>query len=570
MRRVLGLLVVTACLVLVPATAASAHAELLGTTPPSGAHLDRPPAEVTLRFSEPVKPVPDAVRLLAASGRSVGNGPARAVSSVVSLPVPADLPDGIYVVSWRVVSADSHPVAGSFSFSVGAAPPATSPPATSVTPSDGSVATAYWFFRGLGYAALALLTGGLVFILLCWRTGWSSARARRLVEIGWLGSVVAAVAVLLLQGPYVSGGSLGSLFDPGLLRATVDTAYGQLVLVRLGLLALAAGSLLWRPAAVAALALPLTWAGAGHARAGSDLVAAFVADTAHLLAMAAWLGGLTMLFYCVLPARRGVPAREAAAVLPRFSRLAMAAIGVLIATGLFQAWRELRDTDLADGSSYTRLLVFKVAAFGLLLCLGAGSRALVQYRYVRPAAVVSGAARVSPLGSRLTRARAARKQRHAEQQRELAALGLLRKSVRLELAISAAVLGLTAALVSTSPAGHKHPESGYQGPFTTVLSLPGGGDVQVWVDPARPGRNDVVVNVRDADGTNRDVPEVRARLSNPALAAEPMTVPLTRTAKGRFAAETVALPSTGTWRLQIWVRTSEVDEVPVVTQVTIS
>jgi copper transport protein len=569
MRRVLSLLAVTACLVLVPATAASAHAELLGTTPAAGARLDQPPAEVTLRFSEPVKPVPDGVRLLASSGRSVDTGAARAASSQVSLPVPADLPDGIYVVSWRVVSADSHPVAGSFSFSVGASSAA--PQATSVAPSDSGVAAAYWLFRGLGYAALALLTGGLVFLLLCWRAGWSSARARRLVQIGWLGSVLAAVAVLLLQGPYVSGGSLGTLLSPGPLRTTVDTGYGQLVLVRLGLLVLAAGFLLWRPAALAALALPLTWAGAGHARAGPDVALAFVADTAHLLAMAAWLGGLAMLFYCVLPSRRGVPVREAAAVLPRFSRLAMAAISVLVATGLIQAWRELRDTDLADGSSYTRLLVFKVAAFGLLLCLGAGSRALVQYRYVRPAAVVSGAARVSPLSSRQApRARTARKQRHAEQQRELAALGLLRKSVRLELAISAAVLGLTAALVSTSPGGHTHAESGYQGPFSTVLSLPGGGDVQVWVDPARPGRNDLVVNVRDASGTNRDVPEVRASLSDPALTAEPMKVPLTRTAKGRFTAETVTLPSTGSWRLQIWVRTSEVDEVPVVTQVPVS
>jgi copper transport protein len=351
----------------------------------------------------------------------------------------------------------------------------------------------------------------------------------------------------------------------------VDTGYGQLVLARLVLLVLAAGFLLWRPAAAAVFALPLTWAGAGHPRAGSGSALAFATDAAHLLAMAAWLGGLAMLFFCVLPAGRGVPAREAAAVLPRFSRLAMAAIGVLVVTGVFQAWRELRDTDLSDGSGYTRLLVFKVAAFGLLLCLGAGSRALVQYRYVRPATVVSGAPRVSPLSSRQTsRARAARKQRHAEQQRELAALALLRKSVRLELAIAAAVLGLTAALVSTSPSGHTHADSGYQGPFTTVLSLGDGGDVQVWMDPARPGRNQLVINVRDTAGANRDVPEVRASFTNPALAAEPMTVPLTRTAKGRFAAETVTLPATGIWRLRLSVRTSEVDEETVTTQVTVA
>jgi nitrogen fixation protein FixH len=80
----------------------------------------------------------------------------------------------------------------------------------------------------------------------------------------------------------------------------------------------------------------------------------------------------------------------------------------------------------------------------------------------------------------------------------------------------------------------------------------------------------VIVNVRDTSGVNRDVPEVRARLSNPTLAPEPMTVPLTRTAKGRFSAGTVMLPARGIWRLQISVRTSEVDEEQVATQVTVS
>jgi copper transport protein len=568
--RALGALAVAAGFALLPATPASAHAELLGTTPPAGAQLDRPPAQVTLRFSEPVKPVPGGIQLLDSAGRPVGTAEASSLAAQVTLPVPADLADGAYLVTWRVVSVDSHPIGGSFGFSVGASG-AVPPPSSSVTRSDSSVGAAYWLFRWLGYAALALLLGGVAFLLICWPAGWPSPRARRLVRIGWLGSVVAGIAVLLLHGPYVSGDSLGALLDPGLLRTTVDTGYGQLVLARLALLVLAA-ALPRRAAAGVVFALPPTWAWSGHARAGSGSVLAAAADTAHLLAMAAWLGGLAMLFYCVLPVTRGLPVREAAGVLPRFSRLAMAAIAILVVTGVFQAWRELRDVDLSEGSNYTRVLVFKVAAFGLLLCLGAGSRALVQYRYVRPAVVASGSPRVSPLASRqANRARNARRSRHAEQQRDRAALALLRKSVRLELAIAAVVIGLTAVLVSTSPSGHAHSdEPGYRGPFTAVLSLRAGGDVQVWVSPARPGPNDVVLNVRDDSGINRDVPEVRARFSNPALGAEPMAVPLTRTAVGRFSAQAVTLPSTGTWRLQISVRTSEVDEESVVAQVTVA
>ena len=90
----------------------------------------------------------------------------------------------------------------------------------------------------------------------------------------------------------------------------------------------------------------------------------------------------------------------------------------------------------------------------------------------------------------------------------------LRQSVRWEAGIAAVVLGLTAALVATPPGGHDHgpaaaaAETAAVGPFQTKISLPDKGDVQVWVDPAHTGSNQIVVNVRNAQGTNRDVPEV--------------------------------------------------------------
>jgi copper transport protein len=571
--------------ILVAAPAAQAHATLIATTPPAGAQLDQPPSEVTLRFSEQVTLVPAGVRLLDSAGHRVGQDEARVVPAhrdQVSLPVPAGLPAGTYLVAWRVVSLDSHPIGGSFVFSVGTA---TGPAVTPGAPAGGqdtTVSVLFWLFRGLGYAALALLVGGLAVPLICWPAGLADPRAGRLVRAGWLAGLISSGAALLLQGVYVAGEPLTSVADPALLRTTVDTNFGRLVLARIALLALA-GPLLYRilrsgktragmvgGAGLVAIALPATWAGSGHPRAGTGLPLAIAADTAHLLAMSVWLGGLAVLFSCVLPARRGLPLDQVAAMLPRFSRLAFAAIGVLVVTGAYQAWRELRGTDLSAGSGYTRILVFKLAAFGLLLCLGAGSRALVQYRYVRPVTTTAVAA-----GRPASSARRQPDRRHqgAERRRELAALALLRRSVRLELAIAAAILGLTAALVATSP-GHDHPGStpdgGYQGPFSALLPLPDGGDVQLWMDPARPGRNQLVVNVRDAAGANRDVPEVGAQFSNATFAADPMSVPLTRTRPGQFMATAVTLPATGSWRLDVRVRTSEVDSEMVTAAVTLS
>jgi copper transport protein len=106
-------------LALAGAGPAAAHAELLSTDPVDGAVLADAPAEIVLTFNEPVVVRDGAVRLFTGAGRDVDARP-RAVDTRVVIGLPDRLPDGTYVLSWRVVSADSHPVAGGFSFSVGA------------------------------------------------------------------------------------------------------------------------------------------------------------------------------------------------------------------------------------------------------------------------------------------------------------------------------------------------------------------------------------------------------------------------------------------------------------------
>jgi copper transport protein len=309
--------------------------------------------------------------------------------------------------------------------------------------------------------------------------------------------------------------------------------------------------------------LCLTWAASGHSRVGGEAGLAMTLDTVHLLAMAAWLGGLAVLFGCVLNAGRDNFVASAAQVLPRFSRLAMACVGTLVVTGSYQTWRELRGTGIGSGSGYTRLLVFKVAVFGLLLCLGAASRSLVARRYD---------VRISQLGTVPAAEKGGRKRRGGQSQRDLAALGMLRRSVLLEVGIAVTVLALTAGLVATSPSGH-HDEAtagGYTGPFSAQLTLSGGGAVAVWIDPARPGQNEIVIDVRDAAGKARDVPEVQARLSQPALGADPMTVPMTRTGPGQFVGRAVQLPAAGTWKLEVRVRTTEIDVETATTSVNLA
>ncbi|MGH3344427.1 MAG: copper resistance CopC/CopD family protein, partial [Carbonactinosporaceae bacterium] len=474
------MLSVTLGILLIAAPRSYAHAELLDTSPANGEHVDAPPSRIVLRFTEHVSPVPGAVVLRDSDGQALGNDEARSVPGHpdrVALAMPAALGDGVYTVSWRVVSADAHPVSGAFVFSVGTAQATGLADPAAGGGVDSTVNAVFWAFRLLGYAALALLVGGLFFVTVCWPPGRGDPRARRLVRVGWVSGLACGVAVLLLQGPYVAGVSLAHVLDPELLGGTLGTPYGAFVVGRLVLLGLAGALLVWlgRTAgrqlnppqlagiSVLAVALPATWPGTGHAATGPLL--AYVADTVHLIAMSVWLGGLALLFACVLPLRGDgatfPSVSEVAGLLPRFSRTAMAAVAVLVVTGVYQALAEVGTFGDLAGGRYGQLLAFKLAAFGLLLWLGAASRSAVARRYLMPAVHGDGAEEQQPRHP----VRTAKRTRRTEQARDRVVLTRLRASVAVEALIAVGVLGITAGLVATPPGGeHLHGAGAGAGP----------------------------------------------------------------------------------------------------------
>ena len=126
------------------------------------------------------------------------------------------LPDGTFTVTYQVVSADSHPVSGAFTFSIGA------PSTTSVSVSDqeaggGVVGGLYGFARYLSYAGFILLVGGAAFVLACWQRGTGERSVQRLVVSGWLALTGATLAMLLLRGSYTGSGKVADIFDLTLL-----------------------------------------------------------------------------------------------------------------------------------------------------------------------------------------------------------------------------------------------------------------------------------------------------------------------------------------------------------------
>ncbi|PWW21045.1 copper transport protein [Geodermatophilus normandii] len=554
---------------------ASAHAELVSTDPGESARLDAVPAQVTLRFSEGVSLGAGYARVLGGDGARVDTGAAAVRDDTLTIPLRGDLPDASYVVTYRVVSADSHPVSGAYAFVVGDGELADAGAVAADPDADPFVAAALPAARSLGFAGEAVGLGVPAFLLLAWPAGWASRRVRRLTTAGLVTVAGAAVLTFLLQGPYTAGAGLGSLLDPALLASTGSSAFGLTTLGR-GALALVLAALLvplWRRGAppqsqevagpaVLGAGVVLTTAAVGHPVAGSIPVFATAVTAVHVAAMAVWLGGLAALLAGLL--RPGVEAGELAAALPRWSRIASAAVAALVVTGVVQSVREVGSPAALVSTAYGWILLAKLALVLLLLAAAGVSRVWVQQHLglarprpggrrrvtVHAFAAPAGGADEAPVVE-AARARAAVQARGAVED-----VAPLRRSVLVEAAVAAVVLVLSAVLVGTPPAAATVAE-----PVDVTLPLESAagesGSVQLSVDPARAGANTLHVYLFDDDGQLAQPADLRVTLTEPEQEIGPLDVDLEPAGPGHWVADGMSIPGAGTWTVAVTVRLDE-------------
>ena len=402
MSRLLGVVLLGALCtlgVVGTATPAAAHAALTGSTPGEGKVVDSAPRQVVLTFSEGVAMSDGAIRVLDPHGKRADKGTVQDVGKGGSVrraaPLKSGLPDGTYTVAWQAVSADSHPVAGAFTFSIGKPSKTTaSVPGQSAEAGGGTVGVLYDIGRYAAYAGFVLLVGGAAFVLLCWPRAARSRAVQRLTVAGWTTLAASTLVMLLLRNPYTGSGKLADAFDLAGLKAVVETKPGAALVSRLLLLAAAAlfVSVLFGAYAkqrededpkgtrdlrfglvlggtVVAAGLGATWAMAEHASTGIQTALAMPVDVLHLLAVALWLGGLAALLVTL---RRGP--RPSRAAVDRFSRTAMICVTVLAATGLYQSWRQVGSWNALGSTSYGQLLIVKIGLVALLVSVGWISR----------------------------------------------------------------------------------------------------------------------------------------------------------------------------------------------------
>ena len=479
---------------------AAAHAELVSITPPNGAQLAAPPTEVQMTFTESVNLVNNGIRLIDQLGATVPAPDPTVDNNTVTWQMPADLPDGTYVVTWRVVSTDGHPISGASTFGVGTAAAVPGSATTIGTPDTADTATATgstapWpvvTARLAGYVAFALFAGVAVFVLFCAPGTSRDATLQLLVRGGLLGGALAAVAAILVQGPYIAGVSMSRVFDTGLLRETLSTPFGAAMIWRLGLYGVL-GVLAWRlpriitrprswlvPAGVVATAM--TIATAGHAAESGPFNLGV--DALHVLTAGLWVGGLITL----VALRRSIEPRA----LQRFSTLAMASVITLVVTGTLNSLRHLAAVEQLWLTRYGLTLVIKLTLVAGALTAAAVSRRRVQQHQV-------------PL-----------------------------RSVRFEAALTVAVLVVTALLSMTAPppqtAGPTTHTGHDAGPAVAndavQMSLGDQGEAALAVLPATTTGSHLHLVLTDTNGQPLRATRVTLKVANPGRDIAPIPVPM--------------------------------------------
>jgi copper transport protein len=559
------------------APALFAHAALASTYPADGSVVPKQPEQVTATFDEPIHMTVSSLEVYTPDGDRADDGDTTLANpEEIAVTLLPGLGDGTYTAVWHVISADTHPVSGEFTFSIGA-PSATHVPALEVSPNN-LVSAFFTVIRWLEYMTFALLCGAVAFLIVCWPAGARRRGVIRLITYSWAGLLLSTLLGLLMQGPYAANEGLGQLFNASLVQATLSSKLGTMSQARelMAFLAGGAASLLlprlpgagrrvrialgvtW---ALLTTAVAASWALYDHASTGVQAPWGGVpADIVHLDAMAIWIGGLAVLGGFAL---RGPTDEGVVTAVPRFSSISLACVCTIVVSGAYQTWREVGAWQALVDTSYGRLILAKVTGLLLLIALGYLARHYIQ-RGLRPVGVgllaaptmIAAPTVIDPptAGDPPASIDAAPGPDAPPGPEWRPAMRLLRRSVAVELAVAAVILAFTSILVNVATGREAYaPTFTASRPFT-VGGADGTGTVHVFVGPARIGPNTIDVYFTGAHGRGYAPAQVTAALSYPAGHLGPTAVTLAKTAPGQYQTQSAVLGDTGQWTLTVTVR----------------
>lgn len=363
---------------------ASAHAVLLESSPAPSSVLQQSPSGISLDFNEDIESALLSIRLFDADQSEVSIGDAGrdpADSSIARAAVPR-LDDGVYVVVWRAVSGDGHPVSGAFPFQVGNTPDVNANELLTRVlrglDTQSPLGTPIAVSRFLAYVALVALVGVTVFSM---GAVGMTPRLVRAMKAAVVSFAAGAVGITLMQGPYAAGRGWAGIFDAGLLADVFPTRLGIASAVRLamaivwGVLVLTLhrrGAAWWKALfATTSIVSVVTFSISGHASAGS-LPAVFVTvDAVHFTAVCVWVGAF--LAAALMRTEEGVA---------RLSRLATVAMPIAVVTGAAQSVHLAGGVTKVFDTRHGSYLFVKLAL--VVVCLAIGGRLRMRMKKGQP------------------------------------------------------------------------------------------------------------------------------------------------------------------------------------------
>lgn len=549
-----------------------AHANLIRSDPPANAAMAQSPTEIRLWFTEPLEPDFGRIVLRDSSGETVNTPPARVDPGddhQLALSLDQPLPDGVYTVSWRVVSrADGHTTQGSFPMTVGQAQMI---PFVEQT-LDNSIPVVSAIVRWLNLSSMAMAVGGVGFALLVWSPAAvgsfpaAERRMKRLNILAWLFLGVSAVLMLMLQTSIVTGeGYLTSL--PDTPRIIAQTRFGQLWLLRV-VLWVGMGAALymdsrskWRGipqteviyrvptghgdsvgtaymrseaknpphlpdarllALLFGLGILLTHSLFSHASSES-LVSVF-ADWLHMVGMAVWIGGLIQFLNALIALRREATPWQLGILVAHFSNQARSAVAMLMLTGIYAGWLHIGSLDGLLHTDYGRALLIKLALILPLLAL-AGVNLVFTARGLHSGQAV--------WSSRL------------------------RMLVGVEIALTISVLAAVGMMTAISPARSALADAPPQPearPFSASRMV-GGLQIDLDITPGLVGENTLTITLRDAENAPvDDASLIRARFDSLDQNIGQSELRPTFVGAGQYTAAGSNLSVPGNWRVRVTIQ----------------
>ncbi len=522
-----------------------AHAELVSSSPEANANLDRAPAQIELFFSEALELSFSEIQVLDSNGIRVDSAdsrldpadPARLTVSVRSLP------DGVYTVSWKVLSAvDGHVTEGAFPFAVGkvdaAALASAEQASRQVRISVGEIVA-----RWLLFLSATALAGGTLFVILVWRPAYQHVKNdktdpnrslwQKLASLSLALILAANIIALLVQAGQAAGSEVAAPWSVAVNSVLFTTRYGVLWIARAAL-ALAVAGLLptartdrerWIAFAVSLLLL-LTISLGSHAAADADPLLPIIADWAHLAAASAWVGGLTHFVAGMWSARSldsKLRTQLAARLIPRFSAVALISVGILALTGLYAGILRVGSFEALNNTLYGRVLLIKLILILPMLAIGA-----VNLLAITPAmkrADLTGLGDLSGLVDRF------------------------RKIITSEITLGVALFLSVALLTSVPPARVAVAASGFTA-STNVDDL----SLTLNVDPARIGVNNFSLTVKANGQPVNDAKEALLRFTPISGKLPPSETQLAAKGDGQYSARASNLSLPDQWQVQAIVR----------------